>query len=74
MKVHKQVVMIEVYQGYLEIISFYDTSTKTFGVDIFHEERLAETINAMSSEPMREHMLSLGYNFIIRNDKGDLEY
>lgn len=67
MKVHKQIVLIDEPDGYIEVISFYDTKTKTYGVDIYYEERLAETHNTMDKEPLRDFLLSMGYHFIITN-------
>lgn len=69
MKVHKQSVLIEAHMGYLEVISFFDTTTKTYGADIYFEDKLSETITSMIKEPMREHLLSLGYHFILKNEK-----
>jgi hypothetical protein len=69
MKVHKQSILIEAHMGYLEVISFFDTITKTYGADIYYEDQLSETIISMNQEPMREHLLSLGYHFILKKEK-----
>ena len=64
MKVHKQSVLIEAQDGFLEVISYFDTTTKTYGADIFYEDKFAESINSMANEPQREHLLSIGYNYL----------
>ena len=69
MKVHKQSVLIEANIGYLEVVSFYETELKTYGADIYYEEKLTESITAMNNEPLREHLLAIGYHFILTHEK-----
>lgn len=71
MKIHKQIVLIEEENSYLEVISFYDTKSKKFGADIYHEAHLAETHGTMEKEPIRDYLLSLGYSFIMSRLKKD---
>jgi len=65
MKLHKQSVSIDAYNGLLEVVSFYDTKSKTFGTDIFFEDKLLATHQEMKNEPLREHLLSLGYHYVM---------
>lgn len=69
MKVHKQSVMIEAHMGYIEVISFFETETKSYGADIYYEDKLTETVSSIKNEPLREHLLSLGYHFILAREK-----
>jgi hypothetical protein len=65
MKIYKQAVLIPKDHSYLEVISYYDQSTGKFGLDIFHEDRLIERIEAIESEPTRDEMRFFGVKLAI---------
>lgn len=65
MKMHKQTISIDAYNGQLEVVSFYDTQTKTYGADIFFEDKLLASHDNMKNEPLRDHLLSLGYHYAL---------
>lgn len=71
MKLHKQAVSIDAYNGLLEVVSFYDSKSKSFGADIFFEEKLLATHREMKNEPLREHLLSLGYYYVMVLEKAN---
>lgn len=69
MKIYKQAVLIQKDDGYLEVISYYDLHSQTFGIEVFSENKLLETIHPLQQEPERDKMRSIGTNFTIRNDE-----
>ena len=68
MKLHKQSVLLETETGYLDVVSYYDSGTNTFGADIYYCNMFVETINSMTKEPSYENLVSLGYSFIKINN------
>ena len=69
MKIYKQAVLIQRDEGYLEIISYYDLPSQTFGIEVFSGDKLLETIYPLQEEPARDKMRSIGNDFTVRNDE-----
>lgn len=68
MKIHKQCALVEATDGYVDVVSYYDTVTCTFGADIYYQNQFAENINLMKNEPHYDHLIALGYNFLHRKE------
>lgn len=56
MKEFREAVLIQKPQGILELISFFDTLSKTYGINVYFKNKLIEIIQPLSSEPKRYQM------------------
>jgi hypothetical protein len=52
----KEVVLVQKPQGLLEVVSFFDSVTRTFGIYIYFRNKLIEIIQPLLREPKRYQM------------------
>ena len=60
MKIQRQNVMIMSDDEYGEVISYLDTETNTYGINIYYRGKLVSSQNSMPSEPDSHKLWSLG--------------
>ena len=56
MKEFKEAVLIQKPEGLLELISFFDTDTLTYGINVYFRNKLIEIIQPLLREPKRYQM------------------
>jgi hypothetical protein len=68
MKIHKQSVILKSDKGYIEVVSFFETTSKTFGADIYYCNLYVETIDDLNKEPSYENLIIAGSHFMKINN------
>jgi len=56
MKLFKEGVLIKKGKELLELISFYDTVTNKYGINVYFHDKLVEIIQPLNEEPLRNEM------------------
>ncbi len=56
MKIYKEAVLIRKQQGLLELVSYFDTVTKKYGINVYFHDKLIEIIQPLEAEPQRHQM------------------
>ena len=56
MRVFKEAVLIKNDLGLIELISFFDSITKRYGINVYFHDKLVEIIQPLDVEPRRNQM------------------
>jgi hypothetical protein len=55
MKIFKEAVLVKKARGLIELVSFFDTVTKKYGINVYFHDKLVEII-LLELEPRRSQM------------------
>ena len=69
MKIYKQAILIPKDQDFIEILSFYNKSSKKYGIEAYNGNKLIETVYPLDEEPLKDQMRLIGTRILMNENK-----